>query len=346
MLTITLRDLQFRRRQFGIAVVGAAVVFGLTLLLTGMSAGFNQEIKTTVDSVDADAWIVPAGIPGPFSSNVTLPASATPAVAALPGVDKAVPLVRVGHEAVRPDGSRRGIGVIGLPVGGLGGNQAIPSGNGLAVVSDRLGVNKGEAIEIAGHRLRVEKIFAGASFFAGVPTVYLTLSDAQAIGFGGRPLANAIVTRGAPHGPLPAGLVARTSSEIETDLRTPVKNAISTIGAIRILMWLVAALIIGAVAYLSAIDRVRDFAVLKAVGGSSSTLGMSLMLQSVLTALLAACFAVGLARLMKPAVTVPVVFQGSAVLLLLAVAAIVGMLSSLVALRRAVAVDPALAFGG
>ena len=43
MLTITLRDLQFRRRQFGIAVVGAAVVFGLTLLLTGMSAGLNQE---------------------------------------------------------------------------------------------------------------------------------------------------------------------------------------------------------------------------------------------------------------------------------------------------------------
>ena len=140
--------------------------------------------------------------------------------------------------------------------------------------------------------------------------------------------------------------MARTSSEIETDLRTPVKNAISTIGAIRVLMWLVAALIIGAVAYLSAIDRVRDFAVLKAVGGSSRTLAMSLMLQSVLAALLAALFAVGLARLMKPAVTVPVVFQGSAVLLLLAVAAIVGMLSSLVALRRAVAVDPALAFGG
>jgi putative ABC transport system permease protein len=125
-----------------------------------------------------------------------------------------------------------------------------------------------------------------------------------------------------------------------------VKNAISTIAAIRILMWLVAALIIGAVAYLSAIDRVRDFAVLKAVGGSSRTLAMSLMLQSVLTAVLAALFAVGLARVMEPAVTVPVVFEGSAVLLLLGVAAIVGMLSSLVALRRAVVVDPALAFGG
>jgi putative ABC transport system permease protein len=111
-------------------------------------------------------------------------------------------------------------------------------------------------------------------------------------------------------------------------------------------MWLVAALIIGAVSYLSAIDRVRDFAVLKALGGSSETLAMSLMLQAVLAALLGALVALGLSRLMKPAVTVPVLFQGSAVLLLLAVAAVVGVLSSLIALRRAIVVDPALAFGG
>ena len=68
MVTITLRDLQFRRRQFGIAVAAAAVVFALTLLLTGISAGFNQEIRTTVRLVGADNWIIPRGIPGPFSA--------------------------------------------------------------------------------------------------------------------------------------------------------------------------------------------------------------------------------------------------------------------------------------
>jgi putative ABC transport system permease protein len=346
VLRITLRDLQFRRRQFGIAVAGAAVVFALTLLLTGMSAGLKEEIKTTVDSVDADSWVVPAGIPGPFSSNVTIPASTARAVAAVPGVSGAVPLVRVSHAAERPSGAPKQIGVIGMPPGGLGGNDDIPSVRGLAIVSDRLGVDEGETIEIEGRKFRVERIFDGASFFAGVPTVYLTLLDAQAIGFGGRPLANAVVTRGTPSGPLPTGLAARTPSQIETDLRTPVKNAISTINAIRVLMWLVAALIIGAVSYLSAIDRVRDFAVLKAVGGSSRTLAMSLMVQAVLAALLAALVAVGVARLMKPAVTLPVLFQGTAVLLLLAVAVVVGILSSLVALRRAIGVDPALAFGG
>ena len=43
MWTITLRDLEFRRRQFAIAVVGAGLAFALTLVLAGMSAGFRHE---------------------------------------------------------------------------------------------------------------------------------------------------------------------------------------------------------------------------------------------------------------------------------------------------------------
>lgn len=346
MLTITLRDLQFRRRQFGIAVLGAALIFGLTLLLTGMSAGFREEIKTTLDSVDADAWIVPRGISGPFSSDVAIPTSAAAVVRRAPGVTQALPLAEFGHVAVRPDRSREQINVIGLPPGWMSGAGALPNGDGEAVVSGRLDVDPGETIQIAGRPLRVDRIHPGASYFAGVPTVYVTLTDAQAIGFGGRPLANAVVTRGSPQGPLPGGLAVRTRSDIEADLRTPVENAISTIDAIRVLMWLVAALIIGAVTYLSALDRLRDFAVLKAVGGSSRAVAMSLTLQAVLAALLAAVLAVGLSRVMKPAVTIPVVFQGKAILLLLAVAALVGVASSLVAMRRILRVDPALAFGG
>ena len=248
--------------------------------------------------------------------------------------------------ATRPDGSHVQIQVIGLPAGGLGNARAAPSAPGLAVVSDRLDVRRGQTIEIAGHLLRVERLINGASFFAGMPTVYTTLSDAQSIGYGGRPLANAIITKGSPRGRLPAGLVTRTPTEIEADLRAPINSAISTIGAIRALMWLVAALIIGAVTYLSALERLRDFAVLKAVGGSSRTLATSLTLEAVVATLLAAVLAVGLSRIMKPVSTIPVDLQGGAVVVLLAVAAVVGVLASLVALRRTVRVDPALAFGG
>jgi putative ABC transport system permease protein len=48
MLTITLHDLRFRARQFVIALVEAGLVFAMTLLLSGMAAGFGVEINQTV----------------------------------------------------------------------------------------------------------------------------------------------------------------------------------------------------------------------------------------------------------------------------------------------------------
>ena len=42
---------------------------------------------------------------------------------------------------------------------------------------------------------------------------------------------------------------------------------------IRVLLWFVAAMIIGTMTYLSALERRRDIAVLKAVGGSTGRLG-------------------------------------------------------------------------
>ena len=48
MFSITLSDLLYRRRQFLIAILGAALVFAMTLLLAGLTAGFGVEINQTV----------------------------------------------------------------------------------------------------------------------------------------------------------------------------------------------------------------------------------------------------------------------------------------------------------
>ena len=74
MWTITLRDLQFRRRQFTIAVVGAGLAFALALVLTGMSAGFRHEARETVQAIGVDAWVLPRGVSGPFTSDSPMPA--------------------------------------------------------------------------------------------------------------------------------------------------------------------------------------------------------------------------------------------------------------------------------
>src|SRR4051812_21212601 len=116
MWTITVRDLQFRRRQFGIAVVGAGLVFALTLVLTGMSAGFYSEASRTIDGVGADAWVVPKGTSGPFTSlSVVDPSLATQ----VRGARQVDPIVIAPSTIVR-GGTVVGVNVIGHRPGGLG----------------------------------------------------------------------------------------------------------------------------------------------------------------------------------------------------------------------------------
>ena len=110
-------------------------------------------------------------------------------------------------------------------------------------------------------------------------------------------------------------------------------------------MWLIAVIIVAALVYVSALQRTRDFAVMKAVGASTWQLFLGVAIQAVLIALGAALFAVSTAWVFRPAYTVPVEVPANAYLLLPFVAVVVGVLASLVALRRAVTVDPALAFG-
>ena len=65
-------------------------------------------------------------------------------------------------------------------------------------------------------------------------------------------------------------------------------------------MWVVAAAIVAFMLYVAALDRRRDFAVLKALGASSAALFMSLAIEAVVVTLLAAVLAEVLASLLKP----------------------------------------------
>ena len=132
---------------------------------------------------------------------------------------------------------------------------------------------------------------------------------------------------------------------METNTLSALSAAISSINNTKYLMYAVAAIIIAALLYVSALQRVRDFAVLKALGSSSVALFGSLATQAVVITLIAAAFAILISNFMHGLFAQPVAVPSSAYATLPAVAIIVGLLSSLVALRRATGADPASAFG-
>src|ERR1700743_210941 len=119
MLRVTLRDLQWRRRRFVIAILGTSLVFAMTLVLTGLSNGFRVEANDIVDALGFDAYVVRTGPAGPFGGSPPFPQAQVASVGRAPGVTAAAPLAFTTTTA--PDGdSTRNVNVFGAPAHGPG----------------------------------------------------------------------------------------------------------------------------------------------------------------------------------------------------------------------------------
>src|SRR5436190_1560320 len=94
MIRAAWRDVVFRKRRFAIAMTATALVFALSLLLSGVSASFSREADRTLDDIGADAWVVREGSPGPFTSFVPMRADWAQKLAG-PGVVASSPMVVV-----------------------------------------------------------------------------------------------------------------------------------------------------------------------------------------------------------------------------------------------------------
>jgi putative ABC transport system permease protein len=350
VLRTALRDLQWRRRRFAIGVIGAALVFGMTLVITGMSHGFDVEAAATVASLRTNGWVVSPGASGPFVGSRPLPAALVAVVEGQPGVRLAVPTVFSVSEIISGS-SITSVAVFGAPPGTLGmpamdeGRQ--PTRNDEIAVSTKLaGYPLGSHLVLGNRRFVVVGKVDGASCLGGTPNVYLSLGAAQSVSLASQPVASAFAVRGLLPSHVPLGLTAVDQTAAQNDLERPLRQAQSSIRLFSLILWIVAAMIVGSVIYISALERQRDFAVFKATGLSTRSIAWGLVLQALVLSLVAAVIGCGVAALLAPIIPMPVSISLEAYLLLPVIGAAVGAVASLLALRRAVTVDPALAFGG
>ncbi|HEX3794243.1 MAG TPA: ABC transporter permease [Acidimicrobiales bacterium] len=347
MLAVTFADLVFRARQFVLAIAGVGLVLSMALLLTGLASGFRAEVSGTVTGVGATRWVLSGAAQGRITAFAAFPELAALVVQREPGVKDAAPLLVVPFQVAHIGQATTTVNLTGVVMHRLG-DPAVVTGHRLqgpdqVVADDRLGVPLGTAVVLGGRTLHVVGTVSGRSLVGGVPMLYLPLASAQAITVGGQPLITAIVTDGVPTR-LPAGLVARSPLQVINATVGQLKSAVSSIENTRWLMWMVAAVIVASILYVAALERTRDFAVLKALGSSSRSLFGSLILESVVVTLLAAAIAELLANLLTPLFAQPIDITPDAYLSLPLIAIIVGAVASMAALRRVTASDPAAAF--
>jgi putative ABC transport system permease protein len=345
VLTAALRDLQWRKRRFVIAIVGTGLVFAMTLVLTGLANGFRVEATRTVDSLGLDSYLVKSGATGPF-----LGSSAFPAVKLqVPGVDIAVPLVY--GSATMPDnkGSARSVNVFGAPEKGPGmpsmEQGRPPSEPHEAAVSNTMGRPIGATVEIGSRNLEVVGLVDDSTALAGQANVFLTVAGAQKLLFSGQSLISSIGLIGSP-GRAPSGYKLVDRAGAINDLLRALTGARQAMSLMAGLLWVVAAMIVGSMIYMSALERTRDFAVFKAVGVPTRSILAGLAMQAVIVAVLSALLGGVLSVLLGPLFPMRVDIPQLAFILLPVVAVTIGVLASLAGLRRAVVVDPAMAFGG
>jgi putative ABC transport system permease protein len=321
----------------------------MALLLAGLVGGFTAELNWTVGGVGAQRWVLAENSHGSIVGSEVFPQSDVAAIARSVGVTRAAPLVILAQQVARIDGRTKTVEVFGVQIGNMG-DPAVTagralSGSGQVVADTGAGAAVGTQITVGAMPLRVVGQVTDRTMMAGTPILYMSLHDAQALGLGGARLVTAAVTRGVP-AMVPPGLAVLTNQAVEQSDLAHLSGAISSINNSKIMMWLVAAIIVAALLYVSALQRVRDFAVLKALGASSRALFGSLALQAVVVTLLAAAFAMLICNFMGGLFNQPVAIPGIAFATLPVIAVAVGLIASLVALRRATGADPAAAFGG
>ena len=96
MLFAASRDMQWRKRRLVITILSTGLIFGMTLVLTGLANGFRVDARHTIDSMGIDEFVVKTGAAGPFVGSIPFADVDLARIQAEPGVEAAAALGCVG----------------------------------------------------------------------------------------------------------------------------------------------------------------------------------------------------------------------------------------------------------
>ena len=237
--------------------------------------------------------MIPSGAAGPFLGSSPFADDAVAAdVAQVDGVTGAAPQVFSGTTVQQGD-TPKNVNVFGAPADGPGDARGVDrrgaeDGRRDHGLEQHARKDVGDSIEIGSSTLEVVGVVNDSTALAGTPNVFLTIEGARS-----RDVRRATAASRRSAGREPDRCAGRLPDRRpgRRGRRHPPATRQSSYGAITfmaVLLWIVAALIVGSVIYLSALERVRDFAVFKAVGVSTRSVLGGLALQAVIVAVVAA----------------------------------------------------------
>lgn len=317
---IAWRNLVHDRIRFAITLIGIAFSTILTGVQLGMLLNFMHTVSIIVDNAGADLWITAEGVP---SIDLATPMQERRRFQALAvnGVADAEPFMLHFGFLQRNDGVRQIVIVIGVaPNAEMGrpffmedatAKKALSEPDGAVIdrlYAEKLGIHKlGETFEINGHRFRVVAFTQGVRTFTQAPYVFMSLANARSLFY---PPDNdiAYVLIRVAEGFRPSDVSAALSAHIpevevlsgsELARRSQYYWLVTTGAGLTLISSTLIAIFVGIVIvaqtlYASTMDRLPEYAVIRAMGGPRSYLYKIIIQQAMLGGLFGASIGLGI----------------------------------------------------
>jgi putative ABC transport system permease protein len=357
------RQLLARKGRTFAGIAGIATALLLVLALKAIFAGMEQRLTAYIDESGAEVIVAQSGVQSMHMTESALPEQAAQAIAAVPGVARARPILYVPATLERGDkralvylvGEGRGETQIALARGRRPGRGEIVLDHELAA---SLGSPPGSSVRAFGRSFRVSGEVSGFTLISNA-FAFVRLQDLAAT-LRSSGVVSYILVDGEP-GVRPSELAERieravpavTASTREAfaqserrlvgDMSTDIVRAMILVG------FVIGVAVAGLVAYSSALSQLRDYAVLRALGlRARASLGLAL---SQVGAMVAAAFLLALALVWVLAQLLPAVspllslaIKPGDVAQALAVAGAVALGAAALPAFRVSRVDPASVF--
>lgn len=366
------RNLAHDRTRLIATLVGIAFSVVLMGAQLGLLIGFAQTASTLISHADADLWVIPLG-----TSNVDIagrmPQRRRHQALAVPGVASVDELMVQFAFWRKPDGGSESVIMTGFSLAsGRGAPWAMAEGSIAdlqvpdAIIIDRLykkklGVQRlGQVIEINNRRARVVGFTAGIRTFTQSPYVFTTHARSQHLTGVPADETTYLLVKVKPEAvpeTVRAALAARLPwvevlTRTQFTRRTQAYWMITTGAGAALLLAAVLGLVVGIVIvgqtlYASTLDRLAEYATLRAIGANHRYLNRVIVKQAAISAALG--FALGLAatlalvaysRTGNVAMTLPL----WSIALLGALTVLMCLAGALVSIRRITRIDPTMVF--
>jgi putative ABC transport system permease protein len=372
MVSLARKNLLHDRLRFVITVAGVAFAVTLVLVQVGLFMGLLDKATTTIEHASADIWVTSRNTPNVDFAH-TFPETSVLRVRSVPGVARADNLIVSFMNLQLPSGAEEGTLVYALSdFAAWNLPWSVPEGRvedlrrGANVLMDRSAVRRfgtfsvGDYREILRRRFKIIGTTTGAASFTTAPITFMDYRRAQEISDGLREKTTYILVKAEHAEDVPAVAAEIRRRLPYNDVYTREEWAARSrnywirstglgmsMGVTVFLGILVGIVIVGQTLYTSAVEHVKEFGTVKAIGGSNwdiyRILGEQALIAAVVGFVLGAVFSLAMRPamsllelnvLLTPGFTASV-FVGTVLMCLGA---------AVFSFRRVAGIDPALVF--